>query len=74
MVAVARGLGLVARLQVCSDSSAAIGVCRRAGIGRVRRLAVAQLRAQERVRAGDSEFLKWQGEQNSADVLTKVVN
>eukprot|EP00969_Alexandrium_andersonii_P204802 9051170-Alexandrium_andersonii.AAC.1 len=39
VVAVARDLGLAAWLQVCSDSSAAIGVRRRARIGRVRRLA-----------------------------------
>eukprot|EP00969_Alexandrium_andersonii_P277749 12277404-Alexandrium_andersonii.AAC.1 len=31
MVAVAQDLGLMARLQVCSDSSAAIGICQRAG-------------------------------------------
>eukprot|EP00969_Alexandrium_andersonii_P117621 5203030-Alexandrium_andersonii.AAC.1 len=53
MVAAAQDLGLMARLQVCSDSSAAIGICRRAGVGRVRRLAVAQLWVQEKVRAGD---------------------
>eukprot|EP00969_Alexandrium_andersonii_P300328 13278118-Alexandrium_andersonii.AAC.1 len=47
-VAVAQGLGLMARLQVCSDSSAAIGICRRAGIGRVGHLVVAQLWVQER--------------------------
>eukprot|EP00969_Alexandrium_andersonii_P251394 11110411-Alexandrium_andersonii.AAC.1 len=74
MVAVARDLALAARLQVCSDSSAAIGICRRARIGRARRLAVVQLWAQERARAGDFELLKWPGEQIPAGVLTKVVD
>eukprot|EP00969_Alexandrium_andersonii_P328687 14523887-Alexandrium_andersonii.AAC.1 len=64
----------MARLQVCSDSSAANGICRRAGIGRVRHLAVAQLRAHEQVRAGDFELLKWPGERNPADIFTKAVH
>eukprot|EP00969_Alexandrium_andersonii_P317747 14036278-Alexandrium_andersonii.AAC.1 len=57
MVAVARDLGLVARLQVCSDSSAAVGVYRHTGIGCVRHLATAQIWVQERARAGDFELL-----------------
>eukprot|EP00969_Alexandrium_andersonii_P338520 14960541-Alexandrium_andersonii.AAC.1 len=64
----------MARLQVCSGSSAAIGICRRAGVGRVRHLAVAQLWVQERVRAGDFELLKWPGERNPAGILMKAVN
>eukprot|EP00969_Alexandrium_andersonii_P367570 15470995-Alexandrium_andersonii.AAC.1 len=64
----------MARLQVCSDSSAAIGICRCAGIGRVRLLAAAQLWAREGGRAGDFESLKWPGERNPADIPTKAVN
>eukprot|EP00969_Alexandrium_andersonii_P077172 3402315-Alexandrium_andersonii.AAC.1 len=52
----------------------AIGICRRTGIGRVRHLAVAQLRVQEKVRAGDFELLQWPGEQNPADIFTNIVN
>eukprot|EP00969_Alexandrium_andersonii_P246285 10883314-Alexandrium_andersonii.AAC.1 len=67
MVAVAQDLRLMASLQVCSDSSAAVGICRRASIGRVRHLAVAQLWVQERARVGDFQHLKCPGERNPAD-------
>eukprot|EP00969_Alexandrium_andersonii_P108346 4779733-Alexandrium_andersonii.AAC.1 len=42
-VSVVRDLDVGAGLRVCADSSAAIGIRRRSGIGRVRRLAVGQL-------------------------------
>eukprot|EP00969_Alexandrium_andersonii_P064850 2856129-Alexandrium_andersonii.AAC.1 len=48
LASVARGLGTEARLQARADSGAAIGICRRTGIGRVRRLDVGQLWVQER--------------------------
>ena len=44
---VAADLGLDLGLKVFADSSAAIGICRRTGIGRVRHLAVGQLWVQE---------------------------
>eukprot|EP00969_Alexandrium_andersonii_P043624 1912624-Alexandrium_andersonii.AAC.1 len=37
--AIAQDLGFTAALEVCAGSSAAIGICRRTGIGRVRHLA-----------------------------------
>ena len=74
LVAMARDLGFEATLTVRADSSAAIGICRRTGIGRVRHLAVGQLWVQERVRAGDVQLLKHPGALNPADLLTKVVN
>eukprot|EP00969_Alexandrium_andersonii_P215941 9538206-Alexandrium_andersonii.AAC.1 len=61
-----------APLEVCADSSTAIGICCRAGIGRVRHLAVGQLRVQERARSGDFALLKWPGEKNPADAPTKA--
>ena len=60
-------------MAVMADSSAAIGICRRTGIGRVRHLAVGQLWVQERVRAGDFELWKHPGVDNPADILTKGV-
>ena len=41
-------LGLTIGIQVYADSAAAIGICRRSGIGRVRHLAVGQLWVQEK--------------------------
>ena len=56
-----------------ADSAAAIGICRRSGIGRVRHLAVGQLWVQEGLRRGDFTLFKVRGHQNPADVLTKSV-
>ena len=52
---------------------AAIGICRRRGLGRVRHLAVADLWIQERVRGGDFELLKIPGAENVSDIMTKWV-
>eukprot|EP00969_Alexandrium_andersonii_P060648 2670839-Alexandrium_andersonii.AAC.1 len=67
IASIAMDLGFSAGLRAYADSSAAIGICRRAGIGRARRLAVGQLWVQERVRSGDFELIKWPGADNPAD-------
>ena len=74
LVAVARDLGLDASLKLLADSSVAIGICRRTGIGRVRHLATGQRWVQERVRSGDFELCKHPGAENPADILTKPVH
>ena len=68
-----RDLGLEMAVRMHADSAAAIGICRRSGIGRVRHLAVGQLWVQEGLRRGDFELYKVRGDQNPADVLTKSV-
>ena len=68
---VAQDLGLELHVSLCTDSSAAVGICRRAGIGRVRHLAVGQLCVQEFVRDGAVTLFKVKGEHNPADLLTK---
>ena len=55
--AVARDLGIDLPLKLWADSSAAIGICRRTGIGRVRHLAVGQLWIQEKLREGQQKYL-----------------
>ena len=67
-------LGLTMQVRIHADSAAAIGICRRSGIGRVRHLAVGQLWVQEGLRRGDFTLFKVQGEQNPADILTKCVS
>ena len=69
----AADLGVVLRFGIHADSSAAIGICRRTGIGRVCHLAVSQLWVQERPRAGSFTLHKVAGDSNPADILTKVV-
>ena len=69
--ALAADMGLELSLSVYADSSAAIGICRRSGIGRVRHLAVGQLWVQEHLRAGAFTLYKVRGEHNPADLCTK---
>ena len=69
----AADLGITLKFSIHADSSAAIGICRRSGIGRVRHLAVSQLWVQERLRAGGFTLHKVPGDSNPADILTKVV-
>ena len=64
-------MGLHIDLAIHADSSAAIGICRRSGIGRVRHLAVGQLWVQERIRQGTFTLHKVRGECNPADMCTK---
>ena len=66
-----RDLGVELGLRVFADSTAAVGICRRCGIGNVRHLAVGQLWVQERLRCGDFELYKVAGTANPADALTK---
>jgi hypothetical protein len=68
---VARDLGAELSPEVHADSSAAIGICQRSGIGKVRHLAVAQLWAQDLVRSKACRLYKVLGTENPADLLTK---
>jgi hypothetical protein len=68
---VAHDLGVELHPEVHADSSAAIGICRRSGIGKVRHLAVAQLWVQDLVRSGACRLHKVLGTENPADLMTK---
>ena len=67
----ATDLGWTTELKVYTDSSAAIGICKRSGIGKVRHLATGQLWIQDRIRTKDFELFKVAGADNPADMLTK---
>ncbi len=69
----AADLGVKLKISIHADSAAAIGICRRSGIGRVRHLAVSQLWVQERLRAGSFSLHKVAGDSNPADIFTKMV-
>ncbi len=64
---VARDFGVELDPEVHADSSAAIGICRRCGIGKIRHLAVAQLWVQDLVRAKECRLHKVLGTQSPAD-------
>ena len=66
-----RDLGLETKVKVWTDSSAAIGICSRQGLGRLRHVEANTLWVQEKVRSRAMELLKVRGEVNPADLFTK---
>ena len=69
-----RDMGLdLKKLVLHTDSSAALGMCKRAGLGRVRHLDTRVLWLQTFVRDGTFILRKIKGTENSADLGTKEV-
>ena len=64
-------LGIIAPLRVWTDSSAAIGICSRQGLGKMRHLDTHTLWIQQAVRSRRVDLRKVPGESNPADLLTK---
>ena len=64
--------GIPVQTKVLSDSTAAIGMVRRLGLGRVRHLATADLWLQQGVRNGSFTLCKHPTATNGADLMTKV--
>ena len=69
-----RDLGLETKGEVYTDSSAALGISQRAGIGKVRHLRTQGLWVQEARVSGRLAYRKVLGTKNPADVLTKHVD
>ena len=67
-------LGVALPLRVWTDSSAAIGICSRQGLGKLRHLDTHTLWIQQAVRTRRLDLKKVPGEQNPADLLTKHSN
>jgi hypothetical protein len=70
---VARDLGLEYGIRVHTDATAAIGMCRRRGMGKIRHLDVTDLWIQQKVRSGAVDLVKVAGDVNPADMMTKYV-
>ena len=70
----ARDLGIELKIQILTDATAAIGICRRRGLGRIRHLHTADLWVQDRLKRGDFSLTKVAGSDNPADILTKHVS
>ena len=64
-------LGINVPLRVWTDSSAAIGICSRQGLGKLRHLDTHTLWVQQAVRTGRVDLRKVLGEENPADLFTK---
>ena len=69
--ALLKDLGVAAPLRVWTDSSAALGICSRQGLGKFRHLDTHTLWVQQAVRSGRLQRKKVPGERNPADLLTK---
>ena len=72
--AICKDLGFTYKIRVHSDATAALGIARRRGLGKVRHLDCADLWVQEKVRTGAVTVAKILGSENPADVLTKYVS
>ena len=70
---ICRDLGYDCKLRVHTDATAAIGIARRRGMGKIRHLDTTDLWVQEVVRSGRVELCKVLGAENPADILTKYV-
>ena len=66
-----KDLGIDLPVRLWTDSTAAIGICSRQGIGKVRHLDTHLLWVQQAVRAGRIDLRKVDGESNPADLFTK---
>ena len=67
-------LGIRTNLRVLTDAAAAVGICRRRGLGKIRHLATADLWVQDRLKKKDFELVRVPGVDNPADILTKHVD
>ena len=64
--------GIKACVKVRSDSSAAIGISNRLGLGATRHLSVRHLWVQHKVQEEEVTFEKQDGKKNVADLGTKI--
>ena len=67
-------LNVPLEIRLFTDSSAAKGICRRRGHGKVRHIDVQYLWLQERVQSGDLALKSLPGRDNPADMMTKHVD
>ena len=73
MKSIAHDLGIDIEIVVHTDSSAAMGIAQRSGIGRVRHLDVSLLWVQDHLHKKTFKLKKVLGADNPADMLTKHV-
>ena len=68
---IAQDLGITLQLKLRTDATAAMGISRRLGIGKIRHLNTSLLWVQQKVRCGEVVLGKELGSQKPADALTK---
>ena len=65
---------LVMNGYIFAVSSTALGIAKRRGSGKMRRVGVGTLWIQEKNETGELQYIKVQGNSNPADLMTKNVN
>ena len=70
---ICKDLGFSYKLRIHSDATAAIGIARRRGMGKIRHLDCSDLWVQEKIRSQKIELVKVPGSENPADAFTKYV-
>ena len=73
MQSILRDMGWNLPIELFSDATAAIGIARRKGLGKIRHLDVSDLWIQDKIRTKALTLHKVLGTKNMADVLTKYV-
>ena len=68
-----KDLGWDLQINVWSDATAAIGIARRKGLGKIRHLDCTDLWVQDKIRSKQISLQKMLGADNPADLLTKYV-
>ena len=68
-----RDLGIHVDIHIRTDATAAIGICRRRGLGKIRHLSCSDLWVQDRLRNQDFKLTKITGAEHSADLLIKHI-
>ena len=73
MLSIRRDIGADIPILLLTGASAALGIVRRRGLGRIRHLDVTDLWIQEQVRSKEMDIQKVAGTENIADALTKML-
>ena len=74
MQSILKDMGWDLPIEMFSDATAAIGIARRKGLGKIRHLDVSDLWIQDKIRTKQISLQKVLGTENMADVLTKYVD
>ena len=69
----AHGLGYDVNIHGMTDATAAIGICRRRGLGKTRHLAVADVWVQDKLRAREFSLTKVKGTETPSDICTTYI-
>ena len=66
--------GIFPGVSLATDATAAVGICKRTGVGRIRHLDTRLLWIQDKVRTGELRLYKVLGLENPADLFTKFLS